>query len=110
MFDEGRIAEVGSYDSLVNNGGRVLRTCAFGRERLSAGGKRHAWPLDVLWPHRDQKQIVSAAIEFLPHRTARNGGPLRPTGKAAGKAFLPATRVSAKVPHVGRTKLKILCA
>jgi ATP-binding cassette, subfamily B, bacterial len=91
VFDEGRIAEVGSYDALVVAGGvftELVRSADSGLMPAS-NGHRSPWPLDRGWASpADIKgkplplQLNSAAS------SGKHGRPVRPTGKAAGKRLL----------------------
>jgi ATP-binding cassette subfamily B protein len=86
VFDEGRIAEIGSYDALVAAGGVFNELVLSAENGVSPGGSpnRGAWPVDRgcgplldIKGQSPQLQLSSAACG------GKHGRPVRPTRKTA---------------------------
>lgn len=91
VFDEGRIAEVGSYDELVAAGGVFNELVLSAEQGVSPGASpnRSIWSLARAWGPPVEINGQSLPLQLS---SAASGGkharPVRPTKKAAGKRLL----------------------
>jgi ATP-binding cassette subfamily B protein len=91
VFDEGRIAEVGSYDELVAAGGVFNELVLSAEQGVSPGvsPNRSIWSLERAWGPPVEINGQSLPLQLS---SAASGGkharPVRPTKKAAGKRLL----------------------
>ena len=90
VFDEGRIAEVGSYDELVAAGGVFHELVLSAESGVSAGSpNRSPLPLDRAWAPPLDGKLPAAPLQLSSAASSgKHGRPVRPTGKAAGKRLL----------------------
>jgi ATP-binding cassette, subfamily B, bacterial len=90
VFDEGRIAEVGSYDELVAAGGVFNELVLSAESGVSPGvsPNRGMWSLDRAWgpPVEIKSQALPLQLSSAAS-SGKHGRPIRPTRKA-GKRLL----------------------
>lgn len=88
VFDEGRIAEVGSYDELVAAGGVFHELVLSAENGLATASSpaRPALSLARAWsaPQESNGQAVPLELNSAAS-SGKQGRPIRPTGKASGK-------------------------
>ncbi|HEX4000787.1 MAG TPA: ABC transporter ATP-binding protein [Pirellulales bacterium] len=91
VFDEGRIAEVGSYDELVAAGGVFNELVLSAESGVSPGvsPNRSIWQFDRALASSQELNGQAAPLHLSSAASSgKHARPVRPTGKAAGKRLL----------------------